>query len=685
MQAWIPFYTELANKLRTYKNKRSELLRISRKVYDSQGLVSIKYPFSGMTDIDPFSVFAWFNKGITNENRIAILNGFSAEFNISLEVPKDFAGIPTVDNRQALFFAASDPSKLKPDDLDNLWFMFEAVLDHADGLCDEAAFIQHFDTIRTQECISSKITSAFFWMRPASYLSMDGRNRQYLKGENLLTLPDKLPDGKSYLNLIRDCKKLISKIGVADFVELSINAWEYGKNKVDSLSVATIEEETPVNTKADIALNSILYGPPGTGKTYNTVVYALAICDSTRTLQDLEKEAETREGYEKLLREYETYVQQGRIVFTTFHQSYGYEDFIEGIKPKFIQDSGLSYGVEAGVFKKFCQEKIKRVVSLDEAWNQLMADVRKGNGEITINRSQTTRKMRWNEKTEKFYDISKPSLEWQYADKQSVAQCHSGELEKVDGNGSQAQKYYNSIALYHKLIDEYHLGEEIEDGGNKVFIIDEINRGNVSKIFGELITLIEDDKRGKARVTLPYSGESFTVPENIYILGTMNTADRSITALDTALRRRFSFVEKMPNPDVKALRGLEIDGVNISKMLTKINQRIEVLFDREHTIGHAYFTKLQNGDGIGKLAEIFRNKVIPLLQEYFYEDYAKIRLVLADNQVPRETEKQFVLENAKIEGLFGIDEPDMLDETVSYSINDDCAFMNPEAYKKIYE
>ena len=168
------------------------------------------------------------------------------------------------------------------------------------------------------------------------------------------------------------------------------------------------------------------------------------------------------------------------------------------------------------------------------------------------------------------------------------------------------------------------------------FIIDEINRGNISKIFGELITLIEASKRlgEKEEMTLqlPYSEEAFGVPNNVYIIGTMNTADRSIALMDTALRRRFNFIEMMPTPQVLEKIDQDImQGISVSKILEVMNHRIAVLYDREHTIGHAYFASLIEEPSVKKLAEIFKNSIIPLLQEYFYEDYEKIQLVLGDN------------------------------------------------------
>ena len=218
---------------------------------------------------------------------------------------------------------------------------------------------------------------------------------------------------------------------------------------------------------------------------------------------------------------------------------------------------------------------------------------------------------------------------------------------------------------------------------NYVFIIDEINRGNISKIFGELITLIEPSKRlGQTEgmtAKLPYSQKSFGVPDNVYLLGTMDTADRSIATLDTALRRRFRFKEMQPDPST--LEGVTVEGLNISTMLSRMNKKIAILYDREHTIGHAYFMSLKNDPSVENLANIFADNIIPLLQEYFYEDYEKIRLVLGDNQKDNE-ELQFIIARANdYADLFGDASADF-DESITYEINSK-AFRNIEAYKSI--
>lgn len=323
-------------------------------------------------------------------------------------------------------------------------------------------------------------------------------------------------------------------------------------------------------------LNRIYYGPPGTGKTY----------ELSRLLK-----RDYREGDAQ------------RYIFVTFHQSYGYEEFVEGLRPVLDEGGGpgqVRYEIRAGAFKKLCERAR-------------------------------------NEPDHRF-----------------------------------------------------------------ALIVDEINRGNISKIFGELITLIEPDKREHSpnalAVTLPYSGETFSVPANVDLIGTMNTADRSLALLDTALRRRFEFVPVMPDardtPEAP-LGGLRVtvegQAINVPKMLSAINRRIEILYDRDHCIGHAYFTALREIDDGPKrmraLEHTFRRYVVPLLEEYFFEDWHEMRLVLADNAKTGPT--CFILEDAAhendLDDLFG-NEHGLNNDTARrlYTVQED-AFQNPQAYIGIYD
>ncbi|EOX4938267.1 AAA family ATPase [Vibrio alginolyticus] len=239
---------------------------------------------------------------------------------------------------------------------------------------------------------------------------------------------------------------------------------------------------------------------------------------------------------------------------------------------------------------------------------------------------------------------------------------------------------------------------------NYVLVIDEINRGNLSKIFGELITLIEPSKRkGESEaieLTLPLSKKPLSVPNNLYLIGTMNTADRSLSMMDTALRRRFDFVEMMPKPELLEHCIVEKDSlrIDLSELLIKLNERIEILYDREHTLGHAFLMPVkafvdagQQDKAFKALVSAFKNKIIPLLEEYFFEDWSKIRLVLADNQ-PHKSDFQFVTEHTQttnaLNELFGSHHG--LDQygqsVVKYKIAEhgDDVWSNPQAYIGIY-
>lgn len=316
-------------------------------------------------------------------------------------------------------------------------------------------------------------------------------------------------------------------------------------------------KENPIQIKKDFTfpLNSILYGPPGTGKTYNSVFYSVGIIEKNESIFKLKNDDE-------VFKKFKEYKDRDLIKFITFHQSYGYEDFIEGIRPQLENESkDLNYVIHSGIFKDMCN-KAK-------------------------------------------------------SDKEN----------------------------------------------NYVLIIDEINRGNISKIFGELISLIEPSKREgekeEMEVILPYSKESFTIPKNLYIIGTMNTADRSIALLDIALRRRFKFIEIMPQYNILK----DVENIKIASLLSTINEKIEFFFDREHTIGHSYFLNINTFDD---LVNVFKNSILPLLQEYFYDDFEKIKSIFDNN------------------GFISSKNISLNNQSKSiYKINEE-ALKVPDNYKKIY-
>ena len=997
---WIPFYRELAEKLIAYKDNRQALLERLREIFQEIGMPS---PFvektEPMTDVDPFSVFGCFNKGLTNANRTKILTGFAKKFNIEATVPTNFDGIPTLNNFKAFFFAFRDHVKRGERDIDNLWQLFLIALRHADEPTESTkkSFIKAFDIVKEQAAIRWNITMGLYWIRPYSYINLDDRNRQYLGMGKVFPPVDtlvagmvkKVPSGAEYLDVINRCKDAMEHehAAVKSFVELSHSAWlvtsgnsadsgywpplkdynpgitremwfsilqdervttadalqllnmflqlggestfnnlvekfgnqfyykgtlqefssrvfkkvncapcpkEYEKftqyiipfvgrmafednvkreswklrdelkaaleqlgfwpslaeydpkltkddwkkyilevelpnhpqpmqmlkalmeqngqasckrlselyggtpnryigctmnlgrrakkyfnlpacmdegqerffalpfvgkrmlegdkeyyvyrirpelfaalKEIDLSGVSlyvTGEEET-MDTVTDVGLNTILYGPPGTGKTYHTVIYAVAI------IENKELSAVKAEPYQDVLKRYNEYKTRGQIEFTTFHQSYGYEEFIEGIRPTVVDGddtSNIQYSVHPGMFKKFC-ERAERPTSVQThadtfsiaegaaIWkvslggsgeNEIRTDCLQ-NGYIRIdweeqdgdtggsrimnaliNRMQIGDIVFSCYNTSTIDAIGVVTGEYErrdeYEDYRSfrtvnwLTKDFKEDIRAINGGKYMMQPTVCglpniSLSDVYRLIEKYQSVEtsHVQNKQNYVFIIDEINRGNISKIFGELITLIEESKRvGKEegmKTLLPYSMKPFGVPENVYIIGTMNTADRSIATIDTALRRRFAFKEMLPDSEV--VTNISVGNLSVKTMLEKMNRRISVLYDREHTIGHAYFMPLAKDNSMKKLAEIFKNKVIPLLQEYFYEDYEKIRLVLADNQ-KKDEQGQFILAKKINQGeLFGSADIG-LDDCFTYEINED-AFMNPEAYLQI--
>ncbi len=409
-------------------------------------------------------------------------------------------------------------------------------------------------------------------------------------------------------------------------------------------------------------LNQILFGPPGTGKTYTTINKVVSIVDGIKEnkLNVYYEDRETlKERFDELLiQDWDS--NDGNVAFITFHQSLSYEDFIEGIKPLISEDENVYYDVIPGVFRRIAS------LAMDN-W----LDSKKGKkGQFSFDEAFFKLKEKWEEDNQMKFPMKTEGKEFTV----TGFTKYSIKFKKANGGTAHSlsiatlQDYYyqkkeirkTGIGIYYPGILE-KLSEnkpvlEIEKEERKyVLVIDEINRGNVSQIFGELITLIEEDKRmGKTEaleVTLPYSKEKFSVPPNLYIVGTMNTADRSVEALDTALRRRFSFIEMMPDYNLIE----KIKDINLAGLLRTINNRLCYLINEDHQIGHSYFMDITTDE---KLKDVFKNKIIPLLKEYFYNDASKIQLILGEG---------FVKKNAIKKPKFAIANNEVMDKD-TYSI-----------------
>ena len=426
------------------------------------------------------------------------------------------------------------------------------------------------------------------------------------------------------------------------------------------------------NLNNAVSLNTVLYGPPGTGKTYNTINKALEILDKEFFYTNKKDRDKLKERFDQLIAE-------GRIAFTTFHQSFSYEDFVEGIRANTV-DERIEYKVEDGVFLKICEEASK--TKEDNKIEKVLEVLKQRCLDDSIEMStQTGKKFDVSYSGKSTFRVRPLEGKKTFSGKDgwAVSIKNIGKFYKNPDFESYNYSYAKAILEYMKKEMGLSNYSPVTCSTHKVpyvLIIDEINRGNIANIFGELITLIEPSKRAGApealSVTLPYSKEPFSVPNNLYIIGTMNTADRSLALMDTALRRRFHFIEMMPQPEL--LVDIKVENVNIQLLLERMNARITALYDREHTLGHAFFMPLRDEATLIKLREVFERQILPLLQEYFFEDWNKIRLIVG---------KDLVIEHKISSDLFD-EAVDGIVNPKIYSIDFD-ALDKAETYIRIYD
>lgn len=442
-------------------------------------------------------------------------------------------------------------------------------------------------------------------------------------------------------------RSTINRIWNQENIDLIFKKREEGKLEVDENDFYDPKE-----------LNTILFGPPGTGKTYSTIGKAVSIVDGI--LESALKKYYTNRV--DLKERFNELTALGQIAMVTFHQSMSYEDFVEGIKPETIKDRGntkVTYSIKDGVLKQLAN---KAKFNLDKSNNKDLLDP----NEKTFDKAfdMLRKDLEFSEREEieipmksegySFYitSISPRTIHFR---KSSGKSNHSLSIKTLKGiflNEKEVtgglQFYYQPLVEFLKSYPSDNQETVLEDKENYVLIIDEINRGNISSIFGELITLVEIDKReGKEEaleIILPYSKEPFSLPSNLFIIGTMNTADRSVEALDTALRRRFTFESTKPNPSL--VPELKEFGIDLRAIFIAINNRITYLLDGDHQIGHSYFMSISNE---AELKSVFKNKIIPLLKEYFFNDYGKIRLVLGDGFVKKLSKPKFAVSDDELD------------------------------------
>lgn len=677
---WISYYKEFAHRLTQFQKDRKRLLNL---IYNNRDELLAKYLHDQggegdlLEDIDPFTVFGLFNRGIKHENRINSAKLFKNILDIKADIPKDFEGIPVLNNQKSHFFGFR--SHRGKNDIQNLWNLFIKVV-------NDENFEEEYNTVIKQFIIKVNITMGLFWIRPEKFLAFDRTNRQYLKEQYGIKLPNKAPEYSEYMKILDSINKKMASGEIKEntFYELSANANNLGYDNSDYdsyLEWGSFYTELWKKRK-----NIILQGAPGTGKTYRIPELVVRLCEP-----EFDANNATRK---ELMSVYDRLKEEKRVMFTTFHQSMDYEDWLEGLRPV-LENDQVRYKIEPGIFKRLCTEaerplSAKKDVNIsDEAivWkvslsgtgdNPVRRDCMKngyirigwdgygenitdetdwsihnGEGKTILNAFINTMKVGdivmscYSSRTIDAIGIVTGEYEWHdnfehYKRVRRVKWLVKGINEDIvklnDDKTMTLGTVYrlNAITLdkVKSLLDKHEASKTLIDNNKPyVIVIDEFNRGNVSKIFGELITLLEPDKRKGMRnaesVLLPYSKKEFYIPSNVFLVATMNTADRSLDTIDYAIRRRFAFITVKPQ---------EIDDDNFnselfrevsSLFISNYDEYAESGFDdtikllpaetlseeyrpEDVWIGHSYFIM----DGEYALQDRLLFEIIPLLEEY---------------------------------------------------------------------
>lgn len=649
--SWIPFYTELAEKLLTYKDQRKELSDIVCELGEVTDYLRDNES-KKIKELHPFAIFGVFNRHQTDVNRKKICQHFKERLGLTSDIPNDFDGIPVLSPLRA-FWGLSDSQVESETEIDVNWDLFEIAL--AKNL-DENLFCKSFDKVLKQKGAKWNVTMELFWISSYRFMPLDDNSRKYLQKLGLNVFKEKDYNGKNYLDLVEKINDLISqrKIRERNIPEISQSAWEMannttGENTMNSTSTDdTVSKYTSLLTHTH---NLIFHGAPGTGKTH------------------LAKEIAKAMGAET--------------AFVQFHPSYDYTDFVEGLRPVPQDDAGqIGFELRDGVFKTFCERALKNLLdsqktvkelqsekSFKETYEEFIERVRNGElneinqrtnisisiVEVTVNNNLKMKTKKSNSDrtyTISFNRLEKLSKAFPTQKSLDAIQSIDKEIRQVIG-GCHVSAYWATLSYLYENMNKTKMNEMVSATQLKpfVFIIDEINRGDLSKIFGELFYALDPGYRVTAEALKAVkSGESFPtirtqyanmerdgntfdnalniseqddfghffVPENVYIIGTMNDIDRSVETMDFAFRRRFTFVEIQASDRVEMLEEITDDTIR-QQALAKMNavnteiSKIGGLSSAYH-IGGAYFLKLKTLDN--DFEKLWEYHLAPLIKEY---------------------------------------------------------------------
>lgn len=691
---WTSFYMELASALLKYKNNRSELIGILKTIFSD---AEMNFPFKEKgkevyEDICPFTVFGSFNKGITNANRIALLEQFAKQFSIKDAVPTEFDGIPVVMNLSAWFFAYKE--NRGEHDIDNLWELLEKAIAYSDEASadNKNAFITAYDTVSKQKMIKWNITMGLYWVRPYTFINLDSTNRAFITDVDNMPhyfttifsdINKGIPDGTSYLFMCEQAKNALKQkeYEYHSFPELSYCAWknnqetpdEPATNRVDSnvkeidywiyspgdnacmwdefynlgimgigwddvtdLKEFTSKEEIKNYMKKvydpsysyknnahclwqfanEIKIGDVIFVKKGMHKIIGKgVVTSEYIYDSAReTYKHIRKVEWTNKG------EWE---HPGQAVMKTLTCISPYPDYVQRLLSLFAEDilEETSEQIEIK-YPPYTKDDFLNKVYMDEDTYNTLTELLEAKYNVILQGAPGVGK------TFAAKRLAYSIMGQKDTSRVAMVQFH------------QSYSYEDFIQGYRPSKDGFELVngafykfcKEAEEDNERpyFFIIDEINRGNLSKILGELMMLIEKDKRGE-KIKLLYSNEWFTVPQNVRIIGMMNTADRSLALMDYALRRRFAFFDFAPAFSSEGFKNYlsEKDSPKLEKLIAAVESLNSTISTDESLgdgfrIGHSYFC---TDDEITDewLKSVVEYEVIPLIKEYWFDEPTKVR------------------------------------------------------------
>ncbi|MGM9849836.1 MAG: AAA family ATPase [Bacilli bacterium] len=701
---WTDFYMEFADKLLEYKDNRTELIQKIQKVYEkiNINLPTLEKDIGRNTiipyDIDPFTIFALFNKGITDENRIKIVNGIKEEFSIKSDIPTSFFGIPVVNNLAATFYYFT--GNRGEEDIDNLWEVFESALNYSKDFNEDSRkeLVNYYNKVIEQKGIKWNITMGLYWIRPNIFINLDAKNRKFLSdGSNVSQdIADEVkilkygpPVAEKYLQI---CDLLYSYLQESNefdnFVELSNYAYFY---KEDNKHIGSIKDNDGIGDADVRTIHYWIYSPGSSAdkwdEFYDNNIMAIHYTTEIGDLREYSNKEEIRETLQEIYQDDSLHVniinafwqfandiEIGDIIFAKkgmneiigrgiVESDYSFNedsDYPHIRNVKWTHKGSWPYGDENNKLNRktltdisHLNEKVKIIESLfdiDEDYAEPRVIYPEYTSEdfldevyISEENYYTLEKLLKNKKNlivQGAPGVGKTFLAKRLAysimgvkdvDRVMMVQFH------------QSYSYEDFVMGYRPSKDGFELRDgsfykfckkaEEDDENDYFFIIDEINRGNLSKIFGELFLLIENDKRGeKNKVQLLYADEDFFIPKNVHIIGLMNTADRSLAMIDYALRRRFAFFDLKPGFSSDGFNTYQSNiGYSIFDNIINVMEELNTAIKGDETlgegfrIGHSYFCNLDQEDDVEeKLNYIVEYEIIPLLKEYWFDEPDKV-------------------------------------------------------------